>query len=418
MAAERWFVIVGAGLAGAKAAETLREEGFDGRITLLGSEAERPYERPPLSKEYLRGEAEEKPYVHSEAFYAENEIELRRSTTVTGIDLDASEVTIGDGERLGYDRLLLSPGARPRRLSVPGAELEGIHYLRELADSEAIRDRLAAGTRVIVIGGGWIGSEVAASAHERGCEVTLVAASTVPLERVLGREVGAIYRDIHTDHGVRFLGDTRVEAFEGADKVERVRISRGETIDADLVAIGVGVAPRVELAGSAGIETENGIVVSELLQTSVPGVFAAGDVAYAYHPLYGRRIRVEHWANALEQGPAVARSMLGRDVPYDRVPYFFSDQYEVGMEYGGYATSWDEVVFRGDVDAREFIAFWLRGGRIIAGMNVNVWDVNERIRELIRTRVPVDVRRLADPDVPLAELAPAGRSVAARGEGG
>jgi 3-phenylpropionate/trans-cinnamate dioxygenase ferredoxin reductase component len=418
MSAERWFVIVGAGLAGAKAAETLREEGFDGRITLLGSEAERPYERPPLSKEYLRGEAEEKPYVHSEAFYAENEIELRRSTTVTGIDLDASEVTIGDGERLGYDRLLLSPGARPRRLSVPGAELEGIHYLRELADSEAIRDRLAAGIRVVVIGGGWIGSEVAASARERGCEVTLVAASTVPLERVLGREVGAIYRDIHTDHGVRFLGDARVEAFEGAGRVERVRISRGETIDADLVVIGVGVAPRVELAGSAGIETENGIVVSELLQTSVPGVFAAGDVAYAHHPLYGRRIRVEHWANALEQGPAVARSMLGRDVPYDRVPYFFSDQYEVGMEYGGYATSWDEVVFRGDVDAREFIAFWLRGGRIIAGMNVNVWDVNERIRELIRTRVPVDVRRLADPDVPLAELAPAGRSVAARGEGG
>jgi 3-phenylpropionate/trans-cinnamate dioxygenase ferredoxin reductase component len=410
MATERTFVIVGASLAGAKAAETLREEGFDGRIVLLGAEAERPYERPPLSKDYLRGEAEGRPYVHTEAFYAENMIDLRTSTTVTGIDLNPSAVMIGDGERLSYDRLLLTTGAEPRRLSVPGAELEGIHYLRELADSEAIGDQLTAGARVVVIGAGWIGAEVAASARQRNCEVTIIERATVPLERVLGPEVGAIYRDIHTDHGVRFLGGTGLEALEGADRVERVRTSTGETIDADLVVVGVGVAPRVGLAESAGIEVENGILVSEHLESSLPGVFAAGDVANAHHPHYGQRIRVEHWANALEQGPAVARSMLAKGPPYDKIPYFFSDQYDVGMEYGGYATSWDEVVFRGDVKGREFIAFWLEGGRIAAGMNVNVWDVNERIQTLIRSGTPVDAKRLADPDVPLEELASPGRA--------
>jgi 3-phenylpropionate/trans-cinnamate dioxygenase ferredoxin reductase component len=373
MATERTFVIGGASLAGAKAAEALREEGFDGRIVLIGAESERPYERPPLSKDYLRGEADGKPYVHPEAFYAENEIELRTSTTVTDIDLGASEVTIGDRERLTYDRLLLTTGAAPRRLSVPGAELLGIHYLRELADSDAIAARFAAGARVAVIGAGWIGAEVAASARERGCEVTIVARTSVPLERVLGREVGAIYRDIHTDHGVRFLGETGVEAFEGAGRVERVRSSSGEAIDADLVVVGVGVTPRVGLAEAAGIDVQNGVLVNEHLQSSFPAVFAAGDVANAHHPLFGQRIRVEHWANALEQGPAAARSMLDKGVPYDKVPYFFSDQYDVGMEYGGYATSWDEFVFRGDVEGREFIAFWLEGGRVVAGMTVNVW---------------------------------------------
>lgn len=409
MTTERTFVIVGASLGGAKAAETLREEGFDGRIVLLGAEADRPYERPPLSKDYLRGEAEEKPYVHPEAFYAENEIELRTSTTVTGVDPSASAVTIGDGGRLSYDRLLLTTGAEPRRLPVPGAEMEGIHYLRELADSEAIGDQLTAGARVVVIGAGWIGAEVAASARVRNCEVTIVETAAVPLERVLGAEVGAIYRDIHTDHGVRFLGDTGLEAFDGAGRVERVRTSTGETIDADLVVVGVGVAPRVELAESAGIEAENGILVDEHLRSSLPGVLAAGDVANAHHPLYGQRIRVEHWANALEQGPAAARSMLDMGVSYERIPYFFSDQYDVGMEYAGYATSWDEVIFRGDVEGREFVAFWLEGGRVVAGMNVNVWDVNEQIQTLIRSTTPVDAKRLANPDVPLEELASPGR---------
>jgi 3-phenylpropionate/trans-cinnamate dioxygenase ferredoxin reductase component len=408
MATERTFVIVGASLAGAKSAETLREEGFDGRIVLLGAESERPYERPPLSKEYLRREAEGRPYVHPEAFYAENDIELRTSTPVTAIDPSASEVTIGEGERISYERLLLATGAEPRRLSLPGGELDGVHYLRELADSDAIGDRVAVGARVVVIGTGWIGAEVAASARERGCEVTIVGRSSVPLERVLGPEVGAIYRDIHTDHGVRFLAGTGVESLEGAGRVERVRTSNGEVIDADLVVVGVGVAPRVELAEAAGIQTENGILVDEVLRSSAPNVFAAGDVANAQHPLFRRPIRIEHWANALDQGPAAARSMLDKKAPYDKIPYFFSDQYDVGMEYGGYATSWDEIVFRGDVDGREFIAFWVEGGRVVAGMNVNIWEVNDRIRELISSRTVVDANRLANLDVPLEELAAEG----------
>jgi 3-phenylpropionate/trans-cinnamate dioxygenase ferredoxin reductase subunit len=265
------------------------------------------------------------------------------------------------------------------------------------------------GGRVVVIGGGWIGSEVAASARQKGNEVTIVERGNVPLERVLGPELGVIYRDIHTDRGVRFLSDTGVEAIEGEGRVEGVRTSAGELVEADLVVVGVGVEPRTALAEAAGIETDNGILAGADLQTSVPGVFAAGDVANAEHPFYGRRIRVEHWANARAQGPAAARSMLGREVSFDEIPYFFSDQYDVGMEYRGFARSLDDVVYRGDVDAREFIAFWLEEGRVVAGMNVNVWDVSETIGELIRSRARVDRERLADPDVDLAGLVGAGR---------
>jgi len=398
---ERTFVIVGASLAGAKAAETLREEGFDGRIVLIGAEAERPYERPPLSKDYLRGEADGKPYVHEEDFYAEREIELRLATTVTALDPKASEVELEGGERLRYDAVLLATGAEPRRPPIPGAGLDGVHYLRTIEDSEALQARLRGGGPVAVIGAGWIGAEVAASARQMGCDVTLIEMASVPLERVMGAEVGAIYRDIHAEHGVRFLGGTGVEAIEGDGAVRAVRTSGGETIEAATVVVGVGVAPRVELAEAAGIATGNGVLADERLATEAPGVFVAGDIANATHPLYGERLRVEHWFNALEQGPAAARSMLGGGDPYDKVPYFFSDQYEVGMEYAGYATDWDEVVFRGDVDGREFIAFWLRDGKVLAGMNVNVWDVTDRIQALIRSGEPLDRAKLADPDTPL-----------------
>lgn len=406
---EDTFVIVGAGLAGADAAATLREEGFEGRLVIVGAEPERPYERPPLSKDYLRGEADARPYVHDESFYAEHSIELRTSTEATAIDPAAREVELDGGERLGYDRLLLATGADPRALDVPGAGLEGVQLLRTLADSEAIAARIGSGdASVVVIGGGWIGSEVAASARQKGNEVTIVERAAVPLERVLGAEVGAVYRDIHTDQGVRFLSDTGVAAIEGDGRVEGVRTSAGELLEAGLVVVGVGVEPRVGLATAAGIETANGILVGADLQTSAPGVFAAGDVANAEHPFYERRIRVEHWANARAQGPAAARSMLGREVSFDEIPYFFSDQYDVGMEYRGYATSWDEVVYRGDVTAREFIAFWLEDERVVAGMNVNVWEVSETIGELIRSRVRVDRARLTDPDVELSELVGAG----------
>jgi 3-phenylpropionate/trans-cinnamate dioxygenase ferredoxin reductase subunit len=400
------FVIVGAGLAGAKAAETLREEGFDGRLVLIGDEHERPYERPPLSKDYLRGEAENKPYVHEESFYSEREIELRTSTIVERVDPAASELVLASGEKLRFDRLLLTTGARPRRLPLAGADLDGVLYLRTVEDADAIRARIDRGGRLVTIGGGWIGAEISASARQRGCEVTIVEMTEVPLQRVLGSELGAIYRDIHTDHGVQFIGGASVEAIEGDASAAAVRLAGGRRIEADFVVVGVGVEPRVQLAQDAGLEIDNGVVCDERLRTSSERVFAAGDVANAQHPFFGRRIRVEHWANALNQAPAAARNMLGRGEPYERLPYFFSDQYDVGMEYSGYATEWDEIVFRGDPRTREFIAFWLKDDRVLAGMNVNVWDVTGDIQALIRAGRPVDRARLADPATPLSDLSP------------
>jgi 3-phenylpropionate/trans-cinnamate dioxygenase ferredoxin reductase component len=402
---QRTFVIVGAALCGAKAAETLRDEGFDGRVVLIGTEADRPYERPPLSKEYLRGEAEERPYVHDEGFYPEREIELRTSTTVESIDAAASELTLDGGESIKFDRLLLSTGAEPRRLPLPGADLDGVLYLRTVEDSDTLRKRIEQGGKLVTIGAGWIGSEVAASARQKGCEVSIVEQTAVPLEGVLGPELGRIYRDIHADHGVEFLGGTGVEAFEGDGLVEGVRTADGRRIEADFVVVGIGVAPRTKLAEAAGLPVDNGVLVSEFLQVEGTEIFAAGDVANAAHPFYGERIRIEHWANALNQGPAAARNMVEPGQRYDELPYFFSDQYDVGMEYAGYATDWDEVVFRGDTESREFIAFWLKDGRVLAGMNVNVWDVTDDIQALIRSRSKVDVARLTDPDVPVNELA-------------
>jgi 3-phenylpropionate/trans-cinnamate dioxygenase ferredoxin reductase component len=393
------YVIVGAGLAGAKAAETLRDEGFDGRVVLIGAEPDRPYERPPLSKDYLRGEAErESAYVHPAEFYEERDVELRPETVVEAVDVSAGELAIAGGERLAFARLLLATGAEPRRLPVPGAD--GAHYLRDFRDSDALRAVLDQGGRMAVIGAGWIGCEVAASARQKGLEVTLIEQASAPLEGVLGRELGEIYGAIHRDHGVEVLTGTAVEAIEAG----RVVLGGGRAIECEHVVVGVGVAPRTELAEAAGLAVDNGILVDERLRTSAEGVFAAGDVANAQHPLLGTRLRVEHWHNALEQGPAAARSMLGGGEPYDRIPYFFSDQYDVGMEYAGYATEWDEVVFRGDVDGREFIAFWVKDGRVLAGMNVNVWDVTDDIQALIRGGAQVDLARLRDPDVELTAL--------------
>ena len=414
MTNDRTFVIVGASLAGAKAAETLRAEGFDERVVLIGAEHERPYERPPLSKDYLRGEVDrETVYVHPDGFYAEHDIELRLGRTAVSLNTAARELALDDGKRLCYDRLLLTIGAEPRRLSIPGGELDGVLYLRSVGDCDALRGRLDRGGRVVVIGAGWIGAEVAASARQRGLEVTVIDPLTVPLERVLGTEVGAVYRDIHLDHGVQMLMGTGVEAFEGGTAVERVRTTDGRELACDFVVVGVGVQPRTGLAAQAGLAVDNGILVDEHLQTRAPGVFAAGDAANAHHPFYGERIRVEHWANALHQGPIAARAMLGEPDVYDRLPYFFSDQYDVGMEYAGFARTWDRVVFRGDPATREFIAFWLIEDRVVAGMNANVWDVTHPIQRLIRDRVAVDDRRLVDPDVSLEDLVPADAGSAA-----
>ena len=408
MAAQGTYVIVGASLAGAKAAETLRTDGFDGRVVLLGEENERPYERPPLSKGYLLGNDDKGTiYVHDEGWYAENDVELRLGVRATGIHRSTHEVELAGGERVGYTKLLLTTGASVRRLNVPGTDAEGVYYLRTAGDSERLRDRLRGGGRTVVVGAGWIGLETAAAARSYGGEVTVIEPEQAPLHRVLGPELGAVFANLHRDQGVQLrlgVGVTELRTSQG--RVHGVVTSDGEEIPADTVIIGVGIIPNTGLAEAAGLETDNGVLVDSSLRTNDPDIYAAGDVANAHNPLLGHRVRVEHWANALDGGPAAARSMLGQQVVYDKVPYFFSDQYELGMEYAGYVEpgGYDEVVYRGDRDSLEFVAFWLAGGRVVAGMNVNVWDVTDPIQALVRSGEPVDKGKLADPAVPLDQL--------------
>jgi 3-phenylpropionate/trans-cinnamate dioxygenase ferredoxin reductase subunit len=396
------FVIVGASLAGAKAAETLREEGFDGRVVLLGEETERPYERPPLSKGYLAGNDDKSViYVHDADWYAAHDVELRLGTRVTAIDRAAHQVEVADGERLYYTKLLLATGSSPRRLEVPGADLGGVRYLRRVEDSERLREAFRAGGPIVVIGGGWIGLETAAAARGYGADVTILEPLPTPLHRVLGPELGEVFARLHRDHGATLRLGTEVAELRGEHgEVSEVVTADGEALAAKTVVVGVGITPNTDLARAAGLEVDNGIVVDAALRTADPDIYAAGDVANAEHPRYGRRIRVEHWANALHGGPAAARAMLGQQVSYDRVPYFYTDQHDLGMEYAGYVAPGQEtrIVYRGDVGAGEFVAFWLVDGRVVAGMNVNVWDVTDHIQALIRSGEPVDVARLRDPD--------------------
>jgi len=403
------YVIVGASLAGAKAAETLREEGFGGPVVLIGEETERPYERPPLSKDYLLSKAErETIYVHPAEWYAEHDVELRLGTTVIGVDPAAHEVTLADGSRIGYAKLLLATGSAPRHLPVPGADSDGVHYLRRVDDSDRIREAFAAASRVAVIGAGWIGLETTAAARLAGVEVTVLETAELPLLRVLGREAAEVFAGLHREHGVDLRFGVQVaEITESGGRADGVRLADGSHIPAEAVIVGVGITPNSQLAEAAGLEVGNGVVTDARLRSSDPDIYAAGDVANAYHPLLGRHIRVEHWANALNQPQAAARAMLGQDTAYDLVPYFYTDQYDLGMEYAGYVEPgrYDQVVFRGDVQRREFVAFWLGGGRVLAGMNVNVWDVNEAIQAIVRGGRTVDPGRLADPNVPLEEFA-------------
>jgi 3-phenylpropionate/trans-cinnamate dioxygenase ferredoxin reductase subunit len=402
------YVIVGASLAGAKAAETLRQEGFDGAVVLIGTEEERPYERPPLSKGYLLGkEPRDSIFVHPESWYAEHDIDLRRGVTVTSVDRSGRRVGLAGGESVPYDRLLITTGSSPRRLNVPGADLEGVLYLRTVGDSERLGAALRGGGSVVIAGAGWIGLETAAAARECGCEVTVVEPEGTALHRSLGPELGEVFADLHRSHGVTFrFGEGLSEMTGSSGKLTGAVTSSGEELAADTVIIAIGVVPNAAIAAEAGLEVDNGIIVDEALRTSDPDIFAAGDVMNAFNPLLGRRIRVEHWANALNSGPAAARSMLGQTVSYDRVPYFYSDQYDLGMEAAGLPEpgTYDEVVYRGDKDSLEFIAFWLADGAVVAGMNVNVWDVNDDIQALIRSETLIDPDRLADPDIPLTDL--------------
>jgi NADPH-dependent 2,4-dienoyl-CoA reductase/sulfur reductase-like enzyme len=408
MPAQDPFVIVGGGLAGAKAAETLRAEGFDGPVVLLADEPELPYERPPLSKQYLLGKAErEGAQVHPADWYPGHDVDLRTGVRATGLDAAAHRLTLDSGESLPYAKLLVATGAAPRRLPVPGADLDGVRYLRTQADSDALlADLSGGGRRVLVVGAGWIGLEVAAAARSYDNAVTVVEPQPTPLYGVLGHDLGARFATLHRAHGVDLFTDTTVRELRGSNgRVESVVTDAHAGLPADLVVVGVGVLPRTELAAAAGLEVDNGIVTDDALRTSAPDVYAAGDVASSFRPLYGRHVRVEHWANALHSGPAAARSMLGQDVVFDRVPYFFTDQYDLGMEYSGLAGRDATVVYRGDPESGEYIAFWLEDGRVTAGMNVNVWDVTDPIQALIRGRQRVPVAALTDPDEPLERLA-------------
>jgi 3-phenylpropionate/trans-cinnamate dioxygenase ferredoxin reductase subunit len=398
-------VVVGASLAGASAVQALREHGYDGHVVLVGDEAERPYERPPLSKGYLLGNDErDSAFVHPAGWYDEHDVELRLATEVTAVDRAAHQVVTASGERLGYEQLLLATGSGPRRLDVPGAGLDGVHYLRRLADSDRLRHAFTEAGRVAIVGAGWIGLETAAAARAAGLEVTLLEGAPLPLLRVLGPEVATVFADLHRAHGVDLRLGVTVAELTGRDGVVTgVRLGDGTVVPADLVVVGVGIAPNDLLARESGLAVGNGITVDQWLRTSDPHVFAAGDVADAYHPTLGRHIRVEHWANARRQGAAAAATMLGGTAAYDRLPYFFSDQYDLGMEYTGWVEpgGYDEVVLRGDPASGQFLAFWLSGGRVLAGMNVNVWDVASDIEALVRSKATVDVDVLADPGVPL-----------------
>lgn len=394
------YVIVGASLAGANAAETLRAEGFPGEIVLVGDESELPYERPPLSKGFLLGnQALAESFVHPAEWYQKNEIDLYLSTRVTELDVQGKRLTLSSGEQLGYEKLLLATGARPRPF-----DLAGVRYLRVMRDSQELKELLTPGRQVVVVGAGWIGLEVAAAARTHGAEVTVVELDRLPLRRVLGDELAEFYRDVHIEKGVKFHFGHSVSSADGTS----VTLDDGTVIPAEVILAGVGVAPNTELAQDAGLAVDNGVVVSESLETSAKDVFACGDVASWHHPFLGTHIRVEHWENARQSGMAAARAMLGQPVSYDWIPYFYSDQYDVGMEYSGYVgrDGYDSVVYRGDRQTGEFIAFWVKDGKVLAGMNVNVWDVQDAIRALIKAGYegkPVDPARLADPDVPLDE---------------
>jgi 3-phenylpropionate/trans-cinnamate dioxygenase ferredoxin reductase subunit len=404
------FVIVGAGLAGAKTADALREQGFDGELVLLGAEADPPYNRPPLSKDYLQGAtARDAIAVHEPGWYAAHDVHLRTGTTVAGIDRGARQVELVGGERLDYDKLALATGSSPRELAIPGANLDGVHSLRNLGDSERLRAAIASGDRMVVVGAGWIGLEVAAAARLAGVEVTIVEPEPQPLLRALGPEMGAVFAALHRDHGVDLRLNTGITEIAGdGNHVTGVRLSDRTRLDAATVLIGVGATPNTTLAEQAGLSVHDGVVVDATLATSDPDIVAVGDIARVEHPGLGHRVRVEHWQNALDQPPTAAATMRGQPARFENLPYFFTDQYDLGMEYLGHVDpgGYDQVVVRGDTTSREFLAFWTRAGRVLAGMNVNIWDVTDDVTALIQADTPVDLDRLADSTVPLNQLLP------------
>lgn len=400
------LVIVGGGLAGARAAHGARDAGFDGRVVIVGEEDRLPYERPPLSKAVLRGEATPaSAQVDTPELYRARDIEVVTGRAVTDLDTSSRRIGLDGGDGIEFTDAVLATGAEPRRLDIPGAELDGVHYLRSLDDSVRLGDAIRDAARVAVVGAGWIGSEVAASARQIGAEVVLVDPGPTPLHRVLGRRLGDVIAALHADHGVELRMGSVVDGIRGTEAVEGVALTDGTIEEADAVLLAVGVVPRVALATAAGLAVDDGITVDAHLRASVPGVYAAGDVANAWHPRYRRQMRVEHWANAMHQGSAAGANAAGSDVEYDRLPYFFSDQYDLGFEYVGHHEATDELAIRGHPDDGAFIAFWHSGGVPTAAIAVNTWDVVEDLRRVLLRPGPVDVRRLLDTGVALNDAA-------------
>ena len=403
----RRVVIIGASLGGASVAAALRERGFGGQIVLIGEESLRPYERPSLSKSYLAGQDETPTFVHEEGYYDEHGIRLDLGVAATAIDTSARTVQLGDGRTERYDRLVLATGSRPRRLPVRGADLGGVVTLHSAGDSDRLRERAEAAGKAVVVGAGWIGCEVAASLRQSGIEITLIDPLEAPLARVHGAEVGYHFAELHRGHGVDLRMGTGVTEILGSGDATGVRIDTGEVLDTELVVVGIGSTPRIELAEAAGLELRlGGVRTDARLRTSDPAIYAIGDIAAMYHPLYGTEVRVEHWANAKDQGAYLAGSILGDAEDYARPPFFYSDQYDLGMEYRGWVDPAvpADVVIRGKPGEGGWFAFWLQGGRIRAGMNVNEWDDGDTIERLVTVGPTIEAERLASPDIPLSEL--------------
>jgi 3-phenylpropionate/trans-cinnamate dioxygenase ferredoxin reductase component len=402
------YVVVGGGLAGAKAAEAIRGTDADGRITLVGAESRRPYERPDLSKAVLLGKkSADELYVHDEGWYAENSVDLVLGQRVTALDREGRTVTLADGRELGYDRLLLATGAEPRQLNVPGADLDGVHYLRTTEDNAALAAALKAGGSLVVVGAGWIGLEVAAAAREHGLDVTVVEPQPTALYGVMGQAVGEIWAELHRSHGVDVRTGLQVKAIhEAGGRAAGVVLDDGQVVDADVVVVGVGAAPNLELAKAAGLVADGGVPVDTRLRTEDPNIWAAGDIALAQNTWAGRALRVEHWANAKNQGAFAGRSMAGAEDEWGDPPYFYTDQYDAGMEYWGWADPRvDTAVVRGKPEEGAYVVVWLSpDGQVDAAMHVNQWDDADAVKALVQAKLTLDPARFTDLDVALSDL--------------
>ena len=401
------YVIVGGSLTGATAAITLREEDPDASVTMIGAEGQPPYERPPLSKAYLRGEAPfDKALVRPAGFYAEHGIETMLGIRATRIDPSARFVELEDGRRVAFDALLIATGGRNRRLSIPGSELDGVYGLRSVEDADRIRAEMTPGRRAVVVGMGFIGSEVAASLRQKDLDVVAIEPAKTPLFRVLGQDVGQRLADLHRARGVRTIFEDTVTAFEGTGRVARILTKGGLRLDCDFVVAGIGIEPVVDLLDGTGVQVDNGVVVDQYCETTVSGIYAAGDVANHYHPVFERRIRVEHWQNAIRQGAAAARNMVGRAVPYDEIHWFWSDQYDANLQYAGFHTTWEALVVRGRLDSESFLAFYVNDGRIDAVVGLNRAKDVRRAIPLIKARRMMNPAQLSDEGVDLRSLVP------------